>query len=457
MSSARSIGLALKRPVWALHVLVVGLALHNFVMAELWEAGVRGRALDIVSAWKEVLLLVALVLAIRARGRLPFDRVATDWLALAFGGLVVLYALLPQSWLDGGATDRGVLLGLRHDGLPVAAYFLGRALELTRHELRQVFRTILVTAAAVAAFGLVDVYAIPLQWWRDSGAPGWFSEQLGFHYLGLSGLPENFVYNTGNEEPLRRLVATFLSPLASSYLLVVALLVAAAWLTVDRLRGRMLLLWLGLVALLFAGLLWTHSRSSYLALALGLVAYEVARRGRPLERAVLMAAAFAVILVGAAFVRVYPDLGPTTSFTPAELEIQRENAKTQGAAVDGLSDASTESHWRSLREGVRTVLHHPQGFGLGNAGSTASRTDVEIKAGESTYTELAVDTGLLGGLVFVAWSLALLWRVRRSALIAASMVAVLALGLQTDVIGVPWLACVLWALAGSRVVPVPEE
>ena len=29
-------------PVWALHVLVVGLALHNLVLAQLWHAGVRG-------------------------------------------------------------------------------------------------------------------------------------------------------------------------------------------------------------------------------------------------------------------------------------------------------------------------------------------------------------------------------------------------------------------------------
>jgi O-Antigen ligase len=435
-------------------VLVVGLALHNVVMAELWDAGVRGTALDVVAAWKEVVLLVALVLAVGARGRLPVERIAADWLALAFAGFLVLYAVLPQSWLGGGATDHGILLGLRHDGLPVAAYFLGRALDLTRRELRSVLRTILVTAAAVAAFGLVDVYAIPLQWWRDSGAPGWFSEQLGFTYRGLSFLPENFVYNTGNEQPLRRLVSTFLSPLATSYLLVVALLVAAAWLTVDRLRGRMLLLWCALVALLFAGLLWTHSRSSYIALALGLVAYAAARRGRPpAERALAVAAAFAVIVVGAAFVRAYPHIGPTTSYTAVELEQQRRNAALGGDAVSGLSDASIDSHWRSLRQGLRTVVRHPQGYGLGNAGSTASRTHVTIEAGESTYTELAVGTGLLGGLVFVAWSLALLWRIRNAALVAASFVAVLALGLQTDVIGVPWIACVVWALAGSRVRP----
>ena len=119
---------------------------------------------------------------------------------------------------------------------------------------------------------------------------------------------------------------------------------------------------------------------------------------------------------------------------------------------DGFEDASTSSHLRSLRDGIRTVLRHPQGYGPGNAGSTAARTDVQIKAGESTYTELAVDAGLVGGLLFIAWSLAVLWRlVRCGALLAAVMVAMLALALQTDIIGVPWVVYVIWPLAGWRV------
>jgi hypothetical protein len=452
-------GAAVRRPVWALHVLVVGLALHNIVMAELWDAGVRGTALDVVSAWKEVLLAVALVLAVWAQRRLPFDGLLTDWLALAFGALVVVYAVLPQGWLDGGASDRGVVLGLRHDGLAVATYFLGRALILNRAELRRLCTTILATAAGVAAFGLVDVYLIPLQWWRDSGAPGWFTEQLGFAYRGLSGLPENFVYNPGNEEPLRRLVSTFLSPLAASYMFVVALLITAAWLERDRLRGGRLALWFGLVALLFAGLLWTHTRSSYLALAVGLVVYALARGGEDVRARVwLAAAAVAVVGLGSVFVAVYTDIGPATTFTEEELVIQRADAEKGGEAVEGISDASTESHWASLRAGIRTVVRHPQGYGLGNAGSTATRTDADVKAGESTYTELGVETGLVGGLVFIAWSVALAWRVLpRSALVGSMLVAMLALGLQTDILGVPWIVYVVWALAGSAVSPVPEE
>jgi hypothetical protein len=100
-------------------------------------------------------------------------------------------------------------------------------------------------------------------------------------------------------------------------------------------------------------------------------------------------------------------------------------------------------------------VHHPQGFGVGNAGSTAARTGAQVEAGESTYTELGVDAGLIGALLFVAWSLVLLRVVLPcTAWLGAAFVAVFLLGLQTDVLGVPWLAYVLWSLAGAVVTTV---
>ncbi|HEY4348276.1 MAG TPA: O-antigen ligase family protein [Gaiellaceae bacterium] len=453
----------MKRPVWILHVFVVGLALHNFAMAELYAAGLRGTALDIVSAWKEALLALGLAIVLRQHGSLRFRPRPIDWLALAYGAFVVVYGVIPQHVLDGSATHRGVLLGVRHDLLPVAAYFFGRGLDLSVRDARRLGATVLAAAGAVAAFGLIDVYAIPLTWWRGSGAPGWFRGQLGFDYQGLSGLPENFVYNTGDERPLRRLVSVFLSPLATSYMLVCALLLATAWLL--RIRPK-LVVWTPLTALIFAGLLWTHSRSSYLALGLGLLAFAAVR---PQRRLGLVAAAVGVVAAGFVFVRVYPHIGPRTTYTSAELACQRRHAHappgtpmncavpartvqaapTNGRATSGLTDASTTSHWQSLRQGIETVFHHPQGYGPGNAGSTADRTGVTIEAGESTYTELGVDTGLVGGLLFALWSLALLRRVLGGAAwLGAAMVAMLALGLQTDIIGVPWLVYLLWPLCG---------
>ena len=428
-------------PRWALYAFVVALPFHNLAMAGLWDAGVRDLALDAISAWKEVLLALALGAIVWRRRGIPFKSTATDWLALAYAAFVLLYALIPQDWLGGDATARGVLYALRHDLTPVAAYFLGRGITLGHEDRRRLGWALLGAAGVVAAWGLVDIYAVSLQTWRDSGVPGWFEEQLGLEYSqGLSGLPENWVYNTGDERPLRRLVSTFLSPLATAYMLLVAILLTATW---QRSRAVS-----ALTGLLAIGLFFTHSRTAIAALAVGLVflAYALRSWWPVAAAAVFLAAAFF-------FLRAYPDIAPETRYTPAELEIQREGGQeepTSGSPLDP-GESSFDSHLDNLRDGVETVLTHPQGYGLGNAGVTAKRTETEIKAGESTYTELGVELGLLGMLLFIAWNLSLLRvTLRRAPWLGASLAAVLALGIQTDVIGVHWLAFVLWTLAGER-------
>ncbi len=408
-------------------------------MAQLWELGVRGTTLDVVAAWKEVVLLAALVAVGWHVRRWPAVR-AADVLALAYAVVILVYWLLPQGWLEGEATTRGELLALRHHLFPVAGYALGRLVSAAWPDRERFGRLVAVIAVVVAVVGLVDLAFIPLQSWRDSGVPGWYREQLGLDYEGLSGLPENWVFNTGDEEsPLRRLVSTFLSPLASAYLLVVALIYV--------LSRPFRWFWGLLSVLLYVSLLYTHTRAAFAALAVGLVVLAIAqRRPAPAVLGVLSA------VVAAVFLAAYPALGPTTSYTPEELEWLRQNAEQEGGTSDDPfsgSEASTESHWRNLREGVRVVIDHPQGFGLGNAGVVAKRTGVEIRAGESTYTELGVDAGVAGLAAFVLWSIALLaglWR--REAWLAAAFAAVLLLALQTDVIGVHWLAFTLWAAAG---------
>jgi uncharacterized RDD family membrane protein YckC len=420
-------------------VLVVGLVLHNAVMAQLWDLGVRGTTLDVVAAWKEALLLVALLVVAWHVRHFPAVK-AADVFAVAYAIVIVVYFAIPQDVLGGEATTRGELLALRHHLFPVAAYGLGRLAVFAWEERGRVGGLVAMSAVVVAVVGLADLALISLQAWRDSGVPGWYREQLGLDYEGLSGLPENWVYNTGDENnPLRRLVSTFLSPLASAYALVVALIYVAS---------RPFRWWWGLLAvLLYVALLYTHTRAALAALVFGLVVLALAqRRVAPVVLAAVSVAA------GALFLVAYPSIGPSTSYTPEELEWLRENAQQQGDTSGdpfGGGEASTESHWRNLRDGVRVVLDHPQGHGLGNAGVVAKRTGVEIKAGESTYTELGVDAGIAGVLAFVFWNLALLaglWR--REAWVAAALATVLAIGLQTDVIGIHWIAFTVWVAAG---------
>jgi hypothetical protein len=449
-----------RRPISALYAWLVGLAVHNAVMAALYGAGARGGALTALQAWKEILLAVGLasvsLAALRAR-RLAFRINAGDVLALLFAVAVCVYALLPQSWLDGSADHGAIGLALKHDLIPVGAYFLGRSCIVRREELVPLLWTLVCGAAAVAALGLLDDFLLPASWWRDSAVVDYFHKQLGYHYHGTGGLPENFVFNNGGDTAgfYRRLVSTFLGPLASAYLFVTALLLGAAFL-------RRLRVLVPLCVVIAAGLLFTFSRSSLIALAAGFVVLAfVGRRWWPL------AAAVVTLAVSVAWVHVFPHVAPTGKWTQADLVQQRNNARQEPGAsgsAGSIDEPSIHSHWISLREGVRTVIHHPQGFGLGNAGQTASRTGTAIKAGESNYTEIGVETGLVGALVWIAWGLAtfvaLVIATRRTgwwaaAGIAAAFGAALVLAVQTDVIGDPWIAYCLWALAGIALVPVP--
>ncbi len=432
-------------PRVALLVLVVGLALHNLAMALLWQAGVRDTALDVVAAWKEALLLVALVGALAVAGSIP-HLLWADRLALAYGVIVVVYLLVPQGWLDGEATARGELYALRHHLLPLGAYALGRLLLLDRVWWRRLLIAIVGVAAALAVWGLVDVYAVPLQWWRDSGAPGWFGEQLGLAYRCLSGLPENWILNTDEESPVRRLVSTFLSPLASAYLLLVAVLLLAAA------RPRRWTIAVG--ALVFVGLLWTHTRAAFIALPVALLVLAALRRSWA-----SVALAAGSVAASASLVAVFPSIGPETTYTATELACLRDNAAVEGEASDDPSAprrAPRRATCGRCATGSRRSRGIPGATGSATPGSrrrapgrSSRRASRSTPSSASTRAcsaspprRLARGTGAGAA--------------GRSPWLCASVVAVAILGLQTDVIGIHWLAVVVFALAGAALRSPPE-
>lgn len=446
-----------RRPIVALYLFLLGLAAHNLVMALLWGAGVRGNPLEAIAAWKEGLLAVAVARvafdAMRAR-RLPVRPGLVDGLALAFGAVVVLYGILPQGPLGGHAGTKAVLYGLRHDLVPVAAYLVGRSLGLGREQGCRIVWTLLAAAAALAGFGLIEEYTVPVEWWRHSGAVGYFRDQLGFDYHGPGHLPENFAFNT-TDGLFRRLISTFISPLATAYLVVVALLVAPR---------RRLAVPLGVVS--FAGLLFTVTRSALAGLVVGLVVLAIVRRS-----ALPLAAAVAAAAIGVGFAAGFTSIAPKTHFFKEDLPYQIEQARKHGGLPKGGATAlnpgepSLKSHLTNLRDGLETVGRHPQGYGLGNAGATAARTGTKIEAGESNYTEIGVETGLAGMILFIAWNLALLAGLARAgwsgdpraAAVAAALAAILAVAVQTDAYGVPWLGYCLWWGAGAVLVPLARR
>ena len=79
-------------------------------------------------------------------------------------------------------------LALKHDLVPVGAYFLGRSRAPRPRGARPSRWTVVGAAAVVALLGLLDDFFVPISWWRDSAVVDYFHKQLGYDYHGTGGL-----------------------------------------------------------------------------------------------------------------------------------------------------------------------------------------------------------------------------------------------------------------------------
>ena len=78
-----------------------------------------------------------------------------------------------------------------------------------------------------------------------------------------------------------------------------------------------------------------------------------------------------VAVIGLGFVKGYDHFGPRTHFTAGELKVQERIAHQHPQAshdATSANESSTSEHLTSLRDGAKTVVRHPWGYGLGNSG-----------------------------------------------------------------------------------------
>ncbi len=244
-------------------------------MALLWRAGVRGTALTIVSAWKDVLLVVALALVSAERPPAAVRRARRLARARLRRARRPLRRCCRSRGSAAARRTRACSTPRATTCCRSAAYFLGRGLDLSERERSALCHTVLATAAFVAAFGLIDVYAVPLSFWRH--ASGWFCDQLGL--------------TTPASPACRRTSSTTRGTASSS--------AGSPRRSSRRSRRRTCSSWRcssfrSAVAggrrsrcSLFAALLWTHTRSALLALVFVLArarAACAARCGRSSSR-----------------------------------------------------------------------------------------------------------------------------------------------------------------------------
>ena len=356
-------------------------------MAELWPPGCEA-ARCVVAAWKDVLVLGALVARRSAAPAPAVDGVAADWLAVAFSALVVLYALRPAVVARRRRDAQGRRSSRPTRLLPVAAYFLGRGLDLTSAELPRLWHGPRRRGRG-RGFGLVDVYASRFSGGATTTPPAGSASSSAIRLRGSRACRRTSSTTPGTER------ASGGSPRPSSRRSPRRTCSSSALFVPRRRRAA------------------ARSRPAVRGASL-----DAHARGRPRARLgllVLAGRAPARLAArrrgsrrwssGFAVIKELHDIGPRTHFTPRA----RSAAREAPPARHTTPRRRQSEHLSEPARRDRDRLHHPWGYGLGNAGGR-SATHVPLRAGESTYTELGVETGLLGALVFVAWSLAMLRR-----------------------------------------------
>lgn len=360
----------------ALPIFSWGLPFHSLLVAVLfgglgWSAAtVRGFA-----AWKEiaVIVLVLLVILRAATGKGP--RVAISWVDLAVSALLAI----AFGFLIGGKTLLRIelppgteLYGLRDIAFFLLLYFVGRASPEIVDDpdtLRRLYIILVLTCAiAVVERILVTPDMLVLL-----GVASYFQDFLNVAAFTVGneyGLPMNYWTRIGNVE-MQRAGSVYLSSQGFAVPFLILLPVATAYVFGQK---RITLSMKIEYALIWLGLLLSITRMTILVCAIQLVLVILMLR-KP-EWAVAGLAVGCIAVVVSFF--VIPGL--------------------PGFVWDTLTwqTGSSASHVKDWSKGLEAFFDHPWGAGLGTTDQSAVRFGLEPLTADNGYLKYAVELGIQG-------------------------------------------------------------
>lgn len=318
--------------------------------------------------------IVALRFAARAvlRGVVALS-VAERW-ALAY----IVYLVIPLALSSADPVHR--LGGFRSLALLPALYLLGRWMRLPDEQWRTYYRFLIGAAVVVAAFGLLEAYVLPSDFWLRIGHEEYYLMKRGRPIQGALYTNMRF-WLPGVTTPIRRVASITGDPLISSYVLAFAVSLLSAFVLTRR---RVNLRLVAPFALVSVALVLTLSRGAVLTVILAAGLQVAARyRARRLVLLTLLGYAAAIALVFAA-----------------------------GTSL--LNVTYGKGHIVQLTQGIERGLHAPLGLGLGTSGSVASGLvkaqggSADFEGGGDSYTgSTATQAGIVGVVLQVGSLLAI--------------------------------------------------
>lgn len=364
-------GVLSNQPLVALEILVTGFAVQDLLMRFIGKTTAGQQTLYLLaSSWKELGLgLLALALIPVAARRPSRGILSTDAAVGAYCCYSVMVLLL-------STISTRSLYALRGIVEPFVFYLVARIMLGNHKTSARLVRTIMFVAIMVSLFGLIQANVL--------GIP--FLELFPPRYQDVSGTGEPSALPTAHVKRIGgmlflRASSTFPSPNEfGMYLAICALCGLGVVLSTERPRLRASAFGLLVVGgILLIGLLNSASRSSWLAVAVGIIVLLSAQHQVPRWAVHLgVVLALAAIVAGAA-------LG-LPSFV--------------GRTLTG-QEISAAGRIESLTSGWAVLRTHPFGVGLGMSGPRMAQFAKAALHTENYYLLLGFDMGILGLMFYI--------------------------------------------------------
>ncbi len=384
-----------KRPDLGLLGLIIFLPFQKVILALLFHFGLSLQLTRQGGSWKEGLAIgvaVAGIRGFRAAGRkLDF----LDKVALAFIGITLLFALLPQLFADGAPTASNVRsLAFRQTAGFVILLLGARHANLGADFGRRATKAIMVVGGLVAAIAVYEFFL------SDSFNRFMVQTveypQYRFHVFneGSPFISDIRRYGSIGGAEYIRVGSVLFDFLNLGFYLLIPFAFAVERTVRDGLRSMA-----GAVLLLTgSALIFTQTRAAIIgALVIGLIAVRPAA-GKRVDRRLQYGFVLSIVFVLALPVAAYTGLTERST-----------------SALAGDEESATD-HWEALNNGVRGVAQHPLGLGLGTSagvGQRFSTTGAFIT--ENYYLQMGIEIGLVGMILFVLLTVTVIRYLNRAA------------------------------------------
>jgi hypothetical protein len=426
-----------KRPDLGLLGLIIFLPFQQVTFSLLFHFGLSLQLTRQGGSWKEALAVGVAIAGFKGfrEARRKLDTL--DKIALAFIGIVLVFALFPQLFADSAPIASDVRsLAFRQTAGFVILFLGARHANLGPDFGRIAAKTVMIVGGLVAAIAVYEFF---------------LSDSFNTFMVNTVEFPKYkfYIFNEGNPfiQDIRRYGSiggaeyTRVGSVLFDFLNLGFYLLLPFAFAVERTVRDGLRSMAGAVLLLTgSAIIFTQTRAAVIgALIIGLIAVRPAA-GKSVDRRLQYGFVLSIIFVLALPVAAYTGLTERST-----------------SALSGDEESAT-SHWDSLNNGIQGVVENPIGRGLGTSAGVGQRFTDSAFITENYYLQMGIEIGVIGMIMFILLTITVIRYLNRAARrvpdlpLGAMRLAMIGLAIGAVLLhtwtefAVSWTA---WGLAGA--------